>query len=166
MSGKLQLVALMFFSFFFFFIGVVLNCRCNHNDHDDPTVYLLKPCSFLLCLSFGDAPPRGQISAPHDIFSLFSRTCTCRISNLKFHSHNFLHSAGQGGSEGRKQHLSASVLPLNWQSSFSECSCSASHHHSACPGQLWTSCHGSSCLDNGGHFLCTNSRDLLSRSLD
>lgn len=29
---------------------------------------------------------------------------------------------------------------------------------------LWTSCHGSSCLDNGAHCRCTDSQDLLARS--
>lgn len=137
MSGKLQLVGLgflflsfflsfalslflflsLFFLFFllfcFCFIAVALNCRHNHSAHGDPTVYLLKPCYSWFCLSFEDAQPQGQISAPHDIFSLFSLTHMCRISSSKSHSHNFLRSAGRGGSEGRKLHLSASVPPLN-----------------------------------------------------
>lgn len=73
---------------------------------------------------------------PHGISSLFSLTCRCRISSLESHSHSFRHSAGQGGSGGRKLHLSASAPPLNWQSSSLECSCNASHHHSTCPDQL------------------------------
>lgn len=73
---------------------------------------------------------------PHDIFSLFSLTCTRRISSSKYHSHSFPHNAGQGGNGGRKLHLSTSVPPLNWQSSFLECSCNVSRHHSTCPGQL------------------------------
>lgn len=73
---------------------------------------------------------------PHGIFSLFSLTRRCRISSLESRSRSSRHSAGQGGSGGRKRHLSASAPPLNWQSSSSECSCNASHHHSTCPGQL------------------------------
>lgn len=73
---------------------------------------------------------------PRDTFSQSSLNYTYRTSSWRFHSHNFLHSAAQGGNVERRRRWSASAPLLSWPSNSWECNCNAWHHHWACPGQL------------------------------
>lgn len=144
------------------FIEVVLSCRYNHTARGDPAGCQREPCASLYPSSWNG---QAQTLTPHDTFSRFSLNCMCRTSNWQFHNHSFLHSAAQGGIGERRPRWSASAPLLGLLSNSWEYNCTAWHHHWACPGQLLTSCHGMTCLDNEG---CpnTDSQDLLAMILD
>lgn len=102
-----------------------------------PTDYItfeLERTHMLQCCS--TAAQTFEKGIPHDTFSQFSQSCTCRISSWWSHSHSCPHSAAPGGNGERRPRAWVSAPLLSWRSNSWECNCSAWRHHWACPGRL------------------------------
>lgn len=95
-------------------------------------------CHMTSAAEDGSMPPcyRFENGIPRGTSSQFSLMCTCKTSSWQSHSHNCRHSAARGGSVGRRPRWSASAPLLSWLRNSWECSCNASRHRWACPGQL------------------------------